>query len=90
MATLTIHKIDPALKAEAMEIMKQHGMTARATFESFLRRIVSDHRQAEDSCFCSVLELNEETRQDLMAAKEGRVEYTSCKDTDDLFNKIGV
>jgi antitoxin component of RelBE/YafQ-DinJ toxin-antitoxin module len=90
MATLTIHKIDPALKAEAMEIMKQHGMTARATFESFLRRIVSDHLQTEDTCFCRELELNEETRKDLMAAKAGRVEYTECKDTDALFNKLGI
>jgi hypothetical protein len=31
MATLTIHNIDPDIKSAAMEIMKQHGMTAKET-----------------------------------------------------------
>ena len=90
MATLTIHNIDPALKTEAMEIMKQHGMTVKATVESFLQRIVNDHRQAEDTCFCHDLELNNDTKNDLMDAKEGRVTYTTCKDTDELFKKLGI
>lgn len=90
MATLTIHNIDPVLKAEAMEIMKQHGMTAKTTIESFLRRIVSDHRQAEDSCFCHDLELSDETKQDLESALDGRITYVSCNDTDDLFKKLGI
>lgn len=90
MATLTIHNIDPGIKSAAMEIMKLHGLTAKDTISSFLTKIVNDHRQKSDVCFCCNLELNEETKKDLSAAKHGKVAYTSCKDTDDLFKKLGI
>jgi antitoxin component of RelBE/YafQ-DinJ toxin-antitoxin module len=90
MATLTIHNVDPVLKAEAMEIMRKHGMTAKDTISAFLNKIVSDHRQDADSCFCLDLELSAETRQDIEDAKSGRVTYTACKDTDELFKRLGI
>jgi antitoxin component of RelBE/YafQ-DinJ toxin-antitoxin module len=90
MATLTIHNVDPALKTEAMEIMRQHGMTAKDTISAFLYKIVNDHRQDADSCFCRDLELSAETRRDLEDAKAGRVKYTACKDSDELFKKLGI
>jgi antitoxin component of RelBE/YafQ-DinJ toxin-antitoxin module len=81
MASLTIHNIDPALKHEALAIMKEHGMTARATVESFLRRIVTDHQRG-DRCFCHDLEPNEETRRALAEtdAGEGLVRFNSVED----------
>ena len=90
MATLTIHNVDPALKFEAMEIMRQHGMTAKDTISAFLQKIVTDHRQDADACFCRDLELSAETGQDLADAKSGRVKYTTCKDTDELFKRLGI
>ena len=90
MASLTIHNIDPSLKTAAMEIMKQHGMTAKDTISAFLNKIVSDHRKTGDTCFCCDLELNDETRHDLMEAKAGKIRYTSCNNTDDLFSKLGI
>jgi len=90
MASLTIHNINPSLKSEALEIMKLHGMTARDTISAFLGKLVNDHRIAEDGCFCCNLELNEETKQDLMEAKTGKVSYTACDNTDDLFAKLGI
>jgi len=90
MSTLTIHNIDPGLKAAALEIMKQHGLTARDTISSFLAKIVNDHQQNNDFCFCSNLELNEETRKELAAAKSGKAAYTRCKNTTELFNKLGI
>lgn len=90
MATLTIHNVDPALKAEAMEIMRQHGMTAKDTIAAFLHKIVTDHRQDADACFCRDLELSAETGQDLEDAKAGLVKYTVCKDTDELFKRLGI
>ena len=78
---MTIHNLDPALKHEALAIMRQHGMTARATVESFLRRMVSDHRAGE-RCFCHDLEQNEETRQALTAtdAGEGLTRFDSVEE----------
>ena len=70
MASLTIHNLDPALKSEALAIMKEHGMTARATVESFLRRIFTDNQRGE-RCFCHDLEPNEETRRALAATDAG-------------------
>ena len=90
MASLTIHNIDPSLKSAAMEIMKQHGMTAKDTISAFLNKIVNDHRKAGDSCFCCNLELNEETKRDLREAKAGKIHYTSCNNTDELFAKLGI
>jgi antitoxin component of RelBE/YafQ-DinJ toxin-antitoxin module len=90
MATLTIHNVDPALKDEAMEVMRQHGMTAKDTISAFLHKIVNDHRLDADVCFCRDLELSAETRQDLEDAKAGRVKYTACKDTDELFKRLGI
>jgi antitoxin component of RelBE/YafQ-DinJ toxin-antitoxin module len=90
MASLTIHNIDPSIKSAAMEIMKQHGMTAKDTISAFLGKMVSDHRITGDSCFCSNLELNEETKRDLIEAEAGKVRYTSCKNTDELFAKLGI
>jgi antitoxin component of RelBE/YafQ-DinJ toxin-antitoxin module len=90
MASLTIHNIDPNLKSAAMEIMKQHGMTAKDTISAFLGKMVNDHRKAKDSCFCCNLELNEETKRDLREAKAGKTRYTACKDTDELFAKLGI
>ena len=90
MASLTIHNIDPGIKSAAMEIMKQHGMTAKDTISAFLGKIVSDHRKTGDSCFCSDLELNEETKRDLREAKAGKVHYTACNTTDELFAKLGI
>lgn len=90
MATLTIHNVDPVLKVEAMEIMRQHGMTAKDTISAFLQKIVTDHRQDADTCFCRELELNAETGQDLMDARAGRVRYTVCTDTDELFKRLGI
>ncbi len=86
MASLTIHNIDPVLKSEAMAIMRQHGMTARATVESFLRRMVNDHRAGE-RCFCHDLEPNEETRRALAAsaAGEGLQRFNSV---DELFDHL--
>ena len=90
MASLTIHNIDPNLKSAAMEIMKQHGMTAKDTISAFLGKMVNDHRKGDDSCFCCNLELNEETKRDLLEAKSGKVRYTSCKTSDELFTKLGI
>lgn len=90
MATLTIRNIDSSVKLQAMEIIKQHGLTAQMTLESFLRRIVADHAQKEDSCFCHDLELSNEVQQDLQDALAGNVAYTSCKDTAELFAKLGI
>ena len=67
MASPTIHNLDPALKNEALAIMRQHGMSARATVVSFLRPMVSDHRNGE-RCFCHDLEPNEQMRQALAPA----------------------
>lgn len=89
MATLTIHNIDPKMKAAALKILKGHGMTARAALSAFLAKVVHDH-EGNEPCFCCNLELNEETRKDLADAKAGRVQYVECKDTDDLFKKLGV
>jgi len=90
MASLTIHNIDPSLKSAALEIMKQHGMTAKDTISAFLDKMVSDHRKTGDSCFCCNLELNKETKRDLREAKTGKVHYTSSDDTDELFAKLGI
>jgi antitoxin component of RelBE/YafQ-DinJ toxin-antitoxin module len=90
MASLTIHNIDPSLKSAAMEIMKQHGMTAKDTISAFLGKMVNDHRKSGDACFCSNLELNEETKRDLREAESGKVNYISCKNTDELFSKLGI
>jgi len=90
MASLTIHNIDPSLKSAAMEIMRQHGMTAKDTISAFLGKMVSDHRKTGDNCFCSNLELNEETKRDIREAEAGKVLYTSCKNTDELFAKLGI
>jgi antitoxin component of RelBE/YafQ-DinJ toxin-antitoxin module len=90
MASLTIHNIDPHLKSAAMEIMRQHGMTAKDTISAFLGKIVNDHRKIGDSCFCCNLELNEETKRDLHEAIAGKVHYTSCNNTDELFAKLGI
>jgi len=90
MASLTIHNIDPGIKTAAMEIMRQHGMTAKETISAFLGKMVNDHRKSGDTCFCSNLELNEETKCDLREAEAGKVSYTSCKDTDELFAKLGI
>lgn len=89
MASLTIHNIDPSLKSAAMEIMRQHGMTAKDTISAFLGKMVNDHHKSGDACFCSNLELNEETKCDLREAEAGKVHYTSCKNTDELFAKLG-
>ena len=90
MASLTIHNIDPSLKSAAMEIMKQHGMTVKDTISAFLGKMVNDHGKAGDNCFCSDLELNEETQRDLRNAKAANVRYTSCKNSDELFEKLGI
>ena len=90
MASLTIHDIDPSLKSAAMEIMRQHGMTAKATISAFLGKMVNDHRKSGDACFCSDLELNEETKRDLREAKADKVSYTVCKNTGELFEKLGI
>jgi antitoxin component of RelBE/YafQ-DinJ toxin-antitoxin module len=90
MASLTIHNIDPSLKTAAMEVMKQHGMTARETISAFLGKMVNDHLKDEDRCFCGDLELNEETKRDLLEAKAGKVRYTTCKNPDELFSKLGI
>ena len=90
MATLTIRNIDPAVKSQAMEIIKQHGLTAQITLESFLRRIVADHSQGEDTCFCHDLELRNEVKQDLQDALAGKTAYSSCSDTVELFDKLGI
>lgn len=90
MATLTIHNIDPDIKSAAMEIMKQHGMTAKETISAFLGKMVSDHRKTGDCCFCSNLELNDETKRDLREAKAGKVRYAACNNTDELFAKLGI
>ena len=90
MASLTIHNIDPDIKSAAMEIMKQHGMTAKETISAFLGKMVSDHRKAGDSCFCSNLEMNDETKRDLREAKAGKVHYTACNNTDELFATLGI
>ena len=90
MASLTIHNIDPNLKSAAMEIMKQHGMTAKDTISAFLCKIVNDHQKPGDSCFCCDLELNEEAKRDLRDAMAGNARYTSCNNTDELFGKLGI
>ena len=90
MASLTIHNIDPSLKSAAMEIMRQHGMTAKDTISAFFGKMVNDHHKSGDACFCSNLELNEETKRDLLEAEAGKVRYTSCKNTDELFAKLGI
>jgi len=90
MATLTIRNIDASVKLQALEVIKQHGLTAQTTLESFLRRIVADHAQKEDSCFCHDLELSTEVQQDLKDALSGKVAYSSCKDTPELFAKLGI
>lgn len=89
MATLTIHNIDPNIKTAALKILKGHGMTANAALSAFLSKIVSDH-EAKEHCFCCDLDLNEETRGDLVEAKAGRMQYVECQDTDDLFKKLGI
>jgi len=70
--------------------MQQHGMTAKDTISAFFRKIISDHRQDADNCFCRGLELNDETMGDLEDARNGKVSYTECKDTDDLFQRLGI
>jgi antitoxin component of RelBE/YafQ-DinJ toxin-antitoxin module len=90
MATLTIHDFDPELKSEALKIMKQHGMTAKDTVSAFFQKIISDHRHDVDNCFCVNLELNDETMRDLENARSGKVAYTECKNTDDLFQRLGI
>lgn len=90
MASLTIHNIDPSIKSAAMEIMKQHGMTAKDTISAFLGKMVNDHRKTGDNCFCCNLEMNEETKHDLREAKAGKVHYTVCNNTDELFAKLGI
>ncbi len=89
MATITLHNIDPALKTEAMMIMKQHGLTASDAISAFLRKIVNDHESGL-SCFCCDLDPNKETAQDLEDARTGRVKYITSQDTDDLFKKLGI
>jgi antitoxin component of RelBE/YafQ-DinJ toxin-antitoxin module len=89
MATLTLHDIDPALKADAMAVMKRHGLTASHIISAFLRKIVSDH-ESGSRCFCCDLEPSQETIKDLEDAKAGKVKYTACKDTNDLFSKLGI
>ena len=89
MATITLHNIDPALKTEAMTIMKRHGLTASDAVSAFLRKIVNDHESGL-SCFCCDLDPNKETAQDLEDARAGRVKYITSQDTDDLFKKLGI
>lgn len=89
MASLTIHNIDPALKSAALKIIKGHGLTAKSAMSAFLAKVVHDHN-ANESCFCCDMEMNDETAKDLLAAKEGSTQYVECKDTDDLFKKLGI
>ena len=89
MATITLHNIDPILKAEAMLVMKRHGLTASDAISAFLRKIVNDH-ESGSSCFCCDLDPNKETLQDLEDAISERIKYISSKDTDDLFKKLGI
>ena len=69
--------------------MKRHGLTASDVISAFLRKIVKDH-ESGSSCFCCDLGPNEETAQDLEDARSGRIKYIASKDTDDLFNKLGI
>lgn len=89
MASLTIHNIDPALKNAALKIIKGHGLTAKSAMSAFLAKVVHDH-DANESCFCCDMEMNDETTKDLLAAKSGSTQYVECKDTDDLFRKLGI
>jgi antitoxin component of RelBE/YafQ-DinJ toxin-antitoxin module len=89
MATITLHDIDPALKAEAIAVMKQHGLTASVAISAFFRKIINDHVSGS-SCFCCDLNPNNRTLQDLEDASAGRVKYIASKDTDDLFKKLGI
>jgi len=70
MATLTIHGLDPALKSEAAEVLKSHGMTAKSAISAFLRSVITEHK--EGRCFCHDLEVNEETRMVFMDADQGK------------------
>jgi antitoxin component of RelBE/YafQ-DinJ toxin-antitoxin module len=90
MASLTIHNIDSGLKTAAMEIMKNHGMTAKDTISAFLAKIVSDHSKKPGTCFCCDLELNDETKKDLREAKAGNIRYTACSNPDELFSRLGI
>lgn len=87
MATLTIHGIDENLKQEAMQILKEHGTTAKTMFIASLRKLVSNHKTGH--CFCHDLELNEETRLVFEESERGE-NLTHCKDTNDLFTKLGL
>ncbi len=89
MATITLHDIDPALKAEAIAVMNQHGLTASVAISAFFRKIINDHGSGS-SCFCCDLNPNKGTQQDLEDASAGRVKYIASKDTDDLFKKLGI
>ena len=87
MATLTIHGLDAALKNEAAEILKTHGMTAKSAISAFLRSVVTEHK--EGRCFCHDLVVNEETRR-IFAETDRGVNLNPCNDIDELFSKLGL
>ncbi len=89
MATITLHDIDPKVKADAMAVMKRHGLTVSGVLSAFLKKIVNNH-ESESSCFCCDLDPNREVMKDLEDAKSGRVQYITSTDTDDLFKKLGI
>jgi len=87
MATLTISGIDPDIKHEATEILKEHGMTIKSAMSAFLRTIVTEHK--EGRCFCHDLEVNKETRRVFEETDRGE-NLNPCKDVDELFSKLGL
>ena len=87
MATLTISGIDPDIKHEAAEILKEHGMTIKSAMSAFLRTIITEHK--EGRCFCHDLEVNEETRRVFDETDRGG-NLNPCKDVDELFSKLGL
>lgn len=85
MATLTIHGLDPALKNEAAEVLKSHGMTAKSAISAFLRSVVTEHK--EGRCFCHDLEVNEETRRVFAETDRGE-NVTSFSSAAEMFKHL--
>jgi len=77
-------RVEPSLKGQAEGVLAELGITPTQAITMLYKRVVRDHEWP--------LELkipNAETQQALNETDRG-IGLISCKDADDLFNKLGI
>lgn len=77
-------RIEPELKIEAEAIFNEFGMTPTQVITMLYKQVLRKHEIPLD------LNLpNKKTAKSIDEAREGKGVVT-CKDADDLFNKLGI